>query len=73
MTQQDNAAERSAHVTRGGADAGHGPPLIREWRGPDGRTVAQLEVVATLLEELARLQGENHALRQRVREVEAGR
>lgn len=56
MTQTNDAAERSAHVTRGVVQSGGVVlPLIRETKNEKGQTVAQLECVVQLEARLARL------------------
>ncbi|MBS7811197.1 hypothetical protein [Roseococcus pinisoli] len=59
--QSTDAAQRSAHVTRGPA-AQDSASVVREWR-EDGKLVACAEGVALLREELEEARAENARLR----------
>jgi len=65
MTGQSNdAAERSAHVTRGGAGtASDALPPVVEWRNAAGQTVAAARGAAELRAENARLQSDRDTMR----------
>lgn len=58
----DAAAERSAHVTRGGPALPAGRHLVRQWRDDDGQLHAKIERIAALEEEVAALTAKARAV-----------